>query len=78
MMSSTSKLVSESCVSYMLRSAEKPALHFCMQFTKAYNQSILLYLCSVWLCAMMFHVCPVSLYLEEVTPPFPTLVDQDC
>ena len=68
----------ELCISYMLRSAEKPRLHFCMQFTKAYNQLILLYLCSVILYAGMFHVCCVSLYLEEEALPSPTLVDQDC
>ena len=41
--SSTFKLVSESCVSYMLRPAEKPPLHFCMQFTKAINSAILMF-----------------------------------
>ena len=33
----------ELCISYMLRSAEKHPLHFCMQFTKAINSAILMF-----------------------------------
>ena len=73
--SSTFKLVSENCVSYMLQ--QLGSLHFIF-VCSLLRQLILLYLCSVILYAGMFHVCRVSLYLEEEAPPYPKLVDQDC